>query len=181
MPAAVTTAPPSRRTLRAPDDHVIVGHVLGAWGVQGDVKVRPATDIPDRFAPGNTVYLDGTPSRIERVRPSKDTLIVKLHVVEDRTAAEAARGQTLTVPQESLATLPSGSYYHFHIIDMEAHTEDGRRLGTVRRILPAGDVDVYEIAAIDGGETLVPATEEYVLEIDVPANRMTVRLSETEV
>ena len=177
MPAAVTTAPPSRHTL---EDHVIVGHVLGAWGVQGDVKVRPATDIPDRFAPGNTVHLHGTQSRIERVRPSKDTLIVKLDVVEDRTAAQAVRGQLLTVPQESLVTLPSGSYYHFHIIDMEAYTEDGRRLGTVRRILPAGDTDVYEIAAVDGGEALVPATEECVLEVDVPANRMTVRLSEME-
>ena len=180
MPAAATTAPPSRRTSRPPEDHVIVGHVLGAWGVQGDVKVRSATDTPDRFAPGNTVHLDGAPSRIERARPSKETLIVKLDVIEDRTAAEAARGQLLTVPQESLATLPSGSYYHFHIIDMEAYTEDGRRLGTVRRILPAGDADVYEIAAIDGGEALVPATEQYVLEVDVPANRMTVRLSETE-
>ena len=166
--------------MRPTEDHVIVGYVLGAWGVRGDIKVRSATDMPERFAPGNTVHLDGTPSRIERVRPSKGTLIVKLDVVEDRTAAEAVRGQPLTIPRENLAALPSGSYYHFHIIDMETYTEDGRRLGTVRRILPAGDVDVYEIAATDGGEALVPATEEYVLEVDVSANRMIVRLPETE-
>ena len=166
--------------MRPTEDHVIVGYVLGAWGIWGDLKVRSATDIPERFAPGNTVHLDGEPSRIERVRPSKGTLIVKLDVVEDRTAAEAVRGQPLTIPQENLADLPSGSYYHFHIIDMETYTEDGRRLGTVRRILPAGDVDVYEIAATDGGETLVPATEEYILDVDVPANRMIVRLPETE-
>ena len=154
--------------------------------------MRSATDAPDRFAPGSTVHLDGAPSRIERARqghrhsresgnpggwgPSRETLIVKLDVVEDRTAAEAARGRLLTVPEDSLAALPSGSYYHFHIIDMEAYTEDGRRLGTVRRILPAGDADVYEIAAVDGGEALVPATDEHVLEVDVQANRMTVRL-----
>ena len=41
---------------------------------------------------------------------------------------------------------------------------------TVRQILPAGDVDVYES---DGCVALLPATEEHVLDIEVPANRMT--------
>ena len=178
MPTAVTTARRSQRSTGPPEDHVIVGRVLGAWGVRGDVKVRSATDVPDRFALGNTVHLNGAPTRIERVRQSKGPLIVKLDIVEDRTAAESVRGQLLTIPRESLRTLPPGSYYHFHIIDMEAYTEDGRRLGTVSRILPAGGADVYAVS--DGGsDALVPATEEYVLEVDVQANRMTVRLPET--
>ena len=125
------------------------------------------------------MHLDGAPARIERVRPSRGTLIVKLDALKDRTAAEAARGRPVTIPQESLRALPPGSYYHFHIIEMEAYTEDGRCLGTVGRIMPTGDVDVYAVSDGTGAEVLVPATEEYVLGVDVQANRMTVRLPET--
>ena len=161
-----------------PDGHVIVGRVLGAWGIRGDLKLQPSTDVPDRFSAGNTVYLNGRLSRIERSRTSKGTFIVKLDVVGDRTDAEAVQGHLLTVPEDSLQTLPPGSYYHFHVIDMVVYSEHGERLGKVTRILPSGERDVYVVTEGSGEEVLIPAVEDYVLEVDVPANKMTVRLPE---
>jgi 16S rRNA processing protein RimM len=172
------STPSSRREPTPPYDHVIVGRVVGAWGIRGEIRVHPATDVPDRFSPGNAVYLNGRLSRIERSRTSKGTVIVKLDVVGDRTDAEGMREQFLTVPRESLQRLPPGSYYHFHIIDMEVYSEHEERLGKVTQILPTGGRDVYVVSGGSGEEVLIPAVEDYIIEVDVQANRMTVRLPE---
>ena len=151
---------------------------MGAWGLRGDLKIERITDVPERFSPGKTVFLDLRPSRVERSRRVKDGLVVKLDLVSDRTQAEGQRGRFLTVPKEGLEPLPPGSYYHFHIIDMEVWSEDGEPLGKVTRILPAGDYDVYLVGGGQRKELMIPAADEYVLDVDVPGNRMTVRVPE---
>ena len=171
--------PSSRRESEPLANHVIVGRVIGPWGIRGDLKIEPTTDVSDRFSQGSAVYLSGRPARIERSRKSKKTVIVKLDVVADRTDAEGLRGQILTVPEDDLQTLPPGSYYHFHIIDMDVWSEDGEHLGKVTRILPTGGRDVYVVGGGSSGELLIPAADEYVLEVDVQGNRMTVRVPET--
>lgn len=155
-----------------------MGRVIGPWGIRGDLKIEPATDVSNRFAQGSAVYLSGRSARIERSRKSKKTIIVKLDVVADRTDAEGLRGQLLTVPEDVLQTLPPGSYYHFHIIDMDVWNEDGEHLGKVTRILPTGGRDVYVISGGPDGELLIPAADEHVLDVDVQGNRMTVRAPE---
>ena len=140
--------------------------------------MEPSTDVSDRFSQGSAVYLNGRPARIERSRSSKGAVIVKLDVVADRTDAEGLHGQLLTVPEDDLQTLPPGSYYHFHIVDMDVWSEDGEHLGKVTRILPAGDGDVYVVSGAPNGELLIPAVAEYVLDVDVQGNRMTVRVPE---
>ena len=61
------------------------------------------------------------------------------------------------MPLHDVGPPPEGSYYHFHIIDMDVWNEDGEHLGKVTRILPTGGRDVYVISGGPDGELLIPA------------------------
>ena len=157
---------------------VVVGIVKGAWGLQGDLRVEPLTDNPERFAPGASLYMDGRPVRVRRSRPSRGGLIVKLESVGHRTAAERLRGKSLSAPSRTSLPLPEGHYYHYQLIDLEVYTHEGEPLGVVKEVLVTGANDVYVVARPGSKDVLIPALKNVVVAVDLAANRMTVHLPE---
>ena len=159
-----------------PDGHIVVGRVVGAWGIRGDVKVRPESDFPDRFAAGSSLFVDGTPETVVSSRPHRAGLVVRLEGARDRTAAESLRGALLTTLEADIPPLPNGAYYHFELIDMQVVSEEGESLGAIVEILDTTANDVYVARDESGREALIPAIREFVLDVDVEAGRMTVRV-----
>ena len=160
------------------DDEVVVGRIVGAWGLRGEVKVQTHTDNPKRLSVGGRVFLSGRPTTIERAARTKAGLRLKLDLAGDRTQAEELRGLLLTVPRADVAPLPEGSYYHFQIIDMDVLSEDGEPIGRVGEILATGSNDVYVVKDSGRKDVLIPAVAGVVLKVDPDQNRMIVRLPE---
>ena len=155
---------------------VVVGRIRSAWGLRGDVGVEVLSDSPMRFAPGSVLRVKGKSARVERSRPGKRGLLVKLDVANDRAQAESLRGEELTVLPEQVEPLPDGVYYHFQILDMRVLTEDEENLGTVSEIIVTGGNDVYVVHEDGRRDILIPAIPEVVLDVDVEAGTMLVRL-----
>jgi 16S rRNA processing protein RimM len=158
--------------------NIIVGRIRGVWGLRGDLRVEVLTDVPERFHPGSVLYIDQEETLVESVRTSKSGIVVKLDLANDRTKAESLRGQYLTVPEDDVADLPEGSYYHFQIVDMGVWTEQDEYLGSVKQILPAGGADVYVVGDDTHQDVLIPALEEVILKVDLQHSKMVVRLPE---
>jgi 16S rRNA processing protein RimM len=159
-------------------DRVIVGRVLGPWGVHGELRVEALTDDPQRFAPGSSLFLDGSAATVVSSRKHRGGIRLKLDAVNNRSQAESLLGKTLTVPSGRFRPLPEGSYYYFQIIDIEVWTEDGEHLGLVAEVLSTGANDVYVVRNGDAGEILLPAIKHVILDIDPDAKKMLVRLPE---
>ena len=159
-----------------PDGHVVVGRVIGAWGIRGDVKVQPQTDFSDRFAAGTELFVNGAPDSVVSSRPHRAGLVVRLKGARDRTKAESLRNALLTVRESDIAPLPDDTYYHFELIDMRVVSEDGESLGAIAEILDTSANDVYIVRGESGRDLLIPAIREFVLDVDVEAGVMTVRL-----
>jgi 16S rRNA processing protein RimM len=83
-------------------------------------------------------------------------------------------GQSVFVPSKRL---PDGEYYWKDVIGLDIVTEDGRRLGYVKTILPTGSNDVY-VCNGDEGEILIPALDDVIRKIDIGKGLMVVRLPE---
>ena len=154
---------------------VVVGRVRSARGVRGQLRVEVMSDYPERFAPGQVLFIDGRAFRVERSALFKGDMILKLEGVDSRDRAETLKGCELTVPAESLSPLPQGRYYHYHLVGMDVHTKDGRFLGKLAEVLPTGGTDVYVVRA-GGKELLLPALDDVVLEVDIDNRRMTVEV-----
>ena len=155
---------------------VIVGRIRSAWGLRGDVSVEVLSDAPHRFAPGSVLRLKGGLTRVEHSRKGKRGLLVKLDAVNDRTQAEALRGEDLTVLPDQVEPLPDGTYYHFQILNLRVETEEGEQLGVVSEIIVTGGNDVYVVHEEGRRDILIPALPDVVLGVDLDTGVMTVSL-----
>jgi 16S rRNA processing protein RimM len=150
-----------------------VGQVMGAYGLDGAVKVTPLTDFADRFDAGSALLLDGTERRVEWSRPGQPGLVVKLRGIDNRAIAELFRGRYLEVPEAAVRPLAEGRFYHHQVVGLTVVTSSGKPLGKVAEVLerPANDVWVSREGVV---EHLIPATRDAVVEVDVEAGRVVV-------
>jgi 16S rRNA processing protein RimM len=160
----------------------IVGRILGAHGIGGEVRVRALADdaalllAAKRFALSrdgpedpHAVEIEsqgGTTGRAGEVR-------LRLRGVADRDAAEALRGTLLLMDAADLPPLPAGRHWWFELVGCVVETAAGERVGRVRGLLETGaEHDVLDVAGDDGRQRLIPMASALVREVDVVARRI---------
>jgi len=167
-----------------PSGYLAVGQIVGAHGLNGELKIEAYSDFPDRFAPGATLYLgeDLEAVKVATVRPHKTNLLVNLEEVGDRNEAEEVRGLWLYVPEADAAELEEGQYWIHDIIGLQVVTLDGTQLGKITDVMATGANDVYVVRPpgdLNGGrDILLPAIADVVEQVDIPNGIMVVRLLE---
>jgi 16S rRNA processing protein RimM len=144
-------------------DQVVIGRILKAHGIRGEVVVDVLSEVPGRFDAGATVVLDGAPTRIASSRPHQGRLLVRLDGVTDRNAAELLRGRTLH--GDAADVTHSDSYYVHELVGMAVVTVDGDHLGDVSghiELPQAAGYDLLEVTRDDGTTWLLPASDDLV-------------------
>ncbi|MSQ10426.1 MAG: 16S rRNA processing protein RimM [Dehalococcoidia bacterium] len=155
------------------EDRLIVGRVISAWGLRGDVTIEVISTNPRRFLPGNVVFTAGRPLTLDRVRQASGKMVVAFAEVRTRDDAEALQGALLDIPSEGVPPLDEGVYYQHQILGLGVKTAEGRDLGAVTEILTTGANDVY--VAHDGKrEYLIPAIGSVVQSIDLQRGVITI-------
>ena len=154
----------------------VVGRVLRAWGIRGDVKIAPFTDRPEDFTQYQSVLVgpQRKPYEVKSFRPYQGNWLLHLNGVESRNEAEALHGQEILI---ELAQRPrqEGEFFAREVIGLKVRTIAGEELGEVVEILVTGANDVYVVKG-DRGEILLPARVEVIKGVDVEAGVMTVDL-----
>jgi 16S rRNA processing protein RimM len=145
---------------------------VALFGIRGEVKVLPQTDIPNRFVQLRDVFLGPTHRRFRVTRASayKEAMVL-LHLagVESANAAEPLIGQDIAIPLAEIPVLPSDQYYIHDLIGLRVESTTGQHLGVIADILTTGANDVYLVReATSGREVLVPAVKAMVRRVDIP-------------
>ena len=150
-----------------------VGQVLGAYGLDGAVKVLSLTDFGDRFDTGSRLVLEGDERVVEWSRDAGGDLVVKLKGIDNRTMAQLFRGRYLEVGEDAARPAGEGRFYHHQLIGLAVSTTSGLGLGRIAEVLerPANDVWVSREGSL---EHLIPATRDAVVEVDLNAGRVVV-------
>lgn len=161
---------------------MVIGRITKPHGVTGELRVAVYTDVPERFAWLETVYVsadmwDETPRpvAVTAVRPHGSLMLVKLDGITSRESAEALRGQWLQIPADEAVPLEAGEFYLYQLMGMAVVTEDGETLGVVGDLIDTGANLVFVVNG-DGGDLLLPDIDDVVLGIDGAARQITVRL-----
>jgi len=159
--------------------YFVVGKIVGAHGVRGEVKVSLLTDNPERFRPGARLLLESdagpVPVQVDSARPHKGMMLVKLASVPDRTAAELLQWRRLLIPEAEAMSLAEHENYAHDLIGLSVETVEGESLGEIAEILFTPANDVYVVSGPQG-ELLLPALQEVVLRVDLEAGKMLVKL-----
>lgn len=157
--------------------HLVIGRIVAARGVHGELKVEISTDDPDRFFQLREVYLGDALIQftVKRARLFQGYALLTLHGIEDRTTAEGWRDTYVYVKAEDAIPLAEGEYYHYQIRGLLAITTEGKKLGRVIEVLATGANDVYVVQG-PRGEILLPAIRDVILNIDLKTGSLLVRL-----
>lgn len=171
-----------RQPAEIPAGHMIVGRILGAHGLRGEVKIESHTDFAERFAVGREVLVgqELALARIATSRPHKNAFLVRFQEVADRTEAEALRNQWLYIPDEAAMELDEDSFWVHDIIGLAVQTEEQRLLGEISDVLFTGANEVYVVTPApginQGKDLLIPALADVVQTVDLTEKLVTVRL-----
>ncbi len=150
----------------APKRLITLAAVAGAHGVRGDVRLKLFGDGVESLSAHRTFDAGGRPLTLRSVRDDgKGGAIARFVEVADRTAAEALRGTTLTVPRDALPPIEEGEFYHADLIGLPVVDTAGAEVGTVIAVENFGAGDILEIEKLDRRTFMVPLIPEAVPEI----------------
>lgn len=154
---------------------LVVGRVVKAHGVTGEVAVDVRTDDPEgRFAPG--VVLRGRPPRggterdfvVESVRAHGGRLLVRLQGVADRDGADALRGTLFLIDAAALPPIEDPDEFYDHQLEgLAVTTVDGAEVGTVAEVLHTAAGELLSVKRADGAEVLVPFVSAIVVSVSL--------------
>ena len=159
---------------------VVLGRLMKPHGIKGAIRVEYYAESPEllekplmlragRFAP--------RPVRIREWSLWKDQLILTIEGVNDRTQAEQMRGQELLIDASHLPEAEEDEPYLRDLLGLAVKLESGEVIGELEDIdFPAGqEMWVIRAPESEGGyEILLPAVPEFVLDIDLDAEVVTI-------
>jgi 16S rRNA processing protein RimM len=156
---------------------VAVARIVKPHGLRGEVVLASLTDVEGRLETTAVFLLvsEGVPARELRVESRRffgGRHVLRFHGIETLTEAEKIRGMTLAVPESEIGPLPENHYFIHQLIGMKVKLKDGRELGTVRKVIMTGGVDVLEIG--DHGEHLVPFADGICVEVNLEERLLTI-------
>ena len=168
----------------APDSLLLVGTVGRPHGVLGEVKVVPETDDPERLRALERVFVGDAPERAEeraveslRFQPTRRglTALVRLAGISGRDAADLLRGLHVYAAEDDLPPLDEGEVFLHDLIGLAVVTDEGEAVGTVTDVLTGGAQPLLVVKRDGKPDALVPDVDEIVTDVDLDAERITIR------
>lgn len=160
---------------------VALGVLVKPWGTRGEQTVHLYNKASDLLERVDAVFVSGEKidARIVGIRSARwvgKRYVIHLEGIDSIDDADALRGLELSVPEELLPELDEeDEYYVRDLLGVAVVDEAGEPLGTLDDVFStAGSNDVYVIRG-ESGESLIPATDEYVLDVDLQGRTMRVR------
>ena len=148
------------------------GEIVTTHGIRGEVKVLPWLDSAEDLCDFDRCRIDGRDYQIESCRVQKNCNLVKLSGVDTMEDAQNMRGKTLELYREDI---DDEIIFAAELIGVEVFCEDSL-IGKIVDVLDYPGNKVYVVRGEH--EYMIPAVSAFVLNTDMAANRMDVRLIE---
>ena len=164
---------------------LVVGRISAVYGVRGWVKVICLYPTGRNFT-GYQPWLVDKDGRLQSIQVDEwknhgDGLVAHLKTIDDRDVARDWCLKDIRVDAALLPELTENEFYWHQLQDLVVYSQYGnteRRLGVVLSLLETGANDVLVVKgdaeSIDRRERLIPYSDQYVLNIDLGAQRIDV-------
>lgn len=160
---------------------ILVGEVVKAHGIRGEVAVKVLSENPERFTQGARLLVGTTPrdaksmSIVETRGDSRvpERILVRFADVLDRSSAEGLRGKLIFVPVSEVAAPDEDAYWEHEIVGSEVVDLDGERVGTLKAVHPRTEQDLWEVDT-GSGSAFIPAAKDLIVSVDTKSRRIVI-------
>lgn len=163
---------------------VLVGHIQGAWGVRGEVKVIAQSSDASALLHTRRWHLASpraTGAHSNSVRDVKarrhgSGIVARIDGVTDRDAAQGLAGAQVRIARCDFPRTADDEYYWVDLIGCRVVNRQGERLGEVIGLIDTGVHSVLRVEApdVESGERLIPFVSAYLDDVDLGARTIRV-------
>ncbi len=150
---------------------VDIGKIVGVYGLDGHLKVTSLSDFPERFDPGQPVWIEGEKFKIHRSHWYKLQVRVKLTAHRSIEDAEPLIGKIMQIPADARPELEEDEFYFDQIQGYQVVDQHGQPIGQIDNLLHMPTDDILVV-----GPILIPCRKEFITRIDPAARLVTVHL-----
>jgi len=167
-------------------ERVLLGRVIGLWGLQGWVRIYSDTQPPDAifsyqpwFIGAETSANDQSgqldPKHVLDWRRHGPKLMARLDGVTNPDQAAKLIDLDITADRERFPDPEPGSYYWSDLVGLVVVNLQNHCYGTVHRLMETGANDVLDVRDEQDTSTLIPFVKnQFVREVDFSAGRILV-------
>jgi 16S rRNA processing protein RimM len=171
------------RAMTAPADLVSVGHITGAYGVQGWVRIHPYSADASALLHAKTWWLvrdqgsEGSATELHDVEKLEakrhgDAVVARIMGIVGRDAAEALKGSVVQIQRSHFPVLGNNEFYWLDLIGLAVENDQGESLGVVTDLIDNGAHPILRVAQAKTEENspvreyLIPFVEHFVPTVD---------------
>ncbi|MFP4391397.1 MAG: ribosome maturation factor RimM [Desulfohalobiaceae bacterium] len=152
---------------------VVLGQVISAHGLKGELGMRSFADSPLLFSTLKRVYLQPAGSRHPRqyslvqCRAKGRILLLKLETIFSREQAKLYLNLPVYVRKKDLPPKEQDQIYLQDLKGFQVFLPHGIRLGSIVRASREKGQEIWSILSQGGQEILFPAVQDFVQELDM--------------
>lgn len=150
-----------------PDKRIALGRIASAHGVKGLVKILPYGENP-------ALLEQVSDFKITLKNPMGKYYLAEIEGVSNRDEAEALKGVELFIARDGLPDPDDGEFYYEDLTGLKCVEENGAELGHIKAVLNFGAGELLEVRLKNGQDVLIPFTDEYVPDVDIEHNCVTI-------
>lgn len=149
------------------DNYLRTGVITNVHGLDGRMKIYLITDNPDRFRPGNYIYIKDLSiykklKVTEFVETKNRTGIIRLDGIKDCNEALLYRKKEVYIDKDTVEktkkNLDPDSFYYYELIGCKAEL-NGKHYGTITEVTESGAGSILIIKDKNEKEHMVPFVE----------------------
>lgn len=158
---------------RDDENWIVIGQIRKTVGLQGWLRVGLMTDFPDRFEPGEELFLKkrfGEPESvvISEWRPhfAENTVDIKLEDAESCDLASAYVNALVVIPKDEREELDSeDEFYPDQLEGMQVLSPEGEACGVVIKMDADAPCPYLLVKADEAGEVMIPFRQNFISSI----------------
>ncbi len=142
-----------------PDDLISVGHITGAFGVQGWVRIHPYSQEAGALLHVKKWWLGKSDMRsdvvtglhdVERLEAKRhgDDIVVRIMGIVGRDAAEALKGNVVQIQRSHFPVLAENEFYWLDLIGLSVENLQGESLGVVAGLIDNGAHPILRVTQL---------------------------------
>ena len=155
------------------NNYLIIGYIVSTHGLQGGLKIKPATTfIDERFKVKKKVIVKHPFTNsyqtltISKITPQKNLLIINFKEITTIEIAEEYLKCSLLIYKNEVK-LKEGYFFYDDLIGMQVILEDNTFVGNVSEILEYASYNTLRIKRENAQDILVPYVDEFIISTDL--------------